>query len=80
VIQFYRVWSFFRACETLVEHNSPGGCAPGTVDGLYSLSESLQWSKGANMYVRQLYDERAKAERLLKRLYEKDSKMRKKGG
>jgi hypothetical protein len=65
---------------TLVEYDSPNKCgvsAPGTVDGLQS-GGILTTEEGRNM-VRQIDDYgRAKAERLLKKLEEKDSKMRKK--
>jgi len=58
--------------------NSPNKCgvsAPGTVDGLHSLGGILTVH-----IVRQSDDERAEAERLLKRLEEKDPKMREKWG
>jgi hypothetical protein len=76
-VQFYRVRSYIRACATLAEHDSPNKCgvsAPGTVDGLYSLGEFLQCRKGAIWYANY---ECAKAERILKRMEEKNSGMRK---
>jgi hypothetical protein len=81
VVQSYRVRRAFRACATLVEHGSPRKCEA-SAPCMYS-RRSLQSGgiltveEGRHM-VRQNDDERAKAERLLKRLEEKDSKMRKK--